>query len=140
MQNPSAQVKTRSLGLGRMCQKLHLTPISRKWKHQGLDREMHQDPDRDRYISDEEGTVIDNAADEFELIAVSKCPTRLLPHSMVVYTNLEPSLQEATPLKKIWCVKLMDDAHAPGIVSGQLNVIKTYLQAGYRLSDLLRVL
>ena len=31
------------------------------WKQRGLDREMHQDPDRDRYTSDEEGTVIDNA-------------------------------------------------------------------------------
>ena len=27
------------------------------WKQRGLDREMHQDPDRDRYTSDEEGTV-----------------------------------------------------------------------------------
>ena len=41
---------------------------------------MHQDPDRDRYTSDEEDTVIDNAADELELTAVSKLPTRLLPH------------------------------------------------------------
>ena len=108
------------------------------WKQRGLDRETHQDPDRDRYTSDEEGTVIDNAADELELIAVSKCPTRLLPHGTVVRTNLEPSVQEATPLKKIWCVKLMDDAHAPEIMSGQMNVVKTYLKARYRLSDLLR--
>ena len=108
------------------------------WKQRGLDREMHQDPNRDRYTSDEEGTVVDNAADELELIAVSKRPTRLLPHGSVVRTNLEPSLQEATPLKKIWCVKLMDDAHAPEIMSGQLNVIKTYMKARYRLSDLLR--
>ena len=106
------------------------------WKQRGLDREMHQDPDRDRYTSDEEGTVVDNAADELELIAVSKRPT--MPHGTVVGTNLEPSVQEATPLKKIWCVKLMDDAHAPEIMSGQLNVIKTYLNARYRLSDLLR--
>ena len=70
-----------------------------KWKQPGLDREMHQDPDRDRYTSDEEGTVVDNAADELELIAVSKRPTRLLPHGTVVRTNLEPSVQEATPLK-----------------------------------------
>ena len=88
------------------------------WKQRGLDRETHQDPDRDRYTSDEEGTVVDNAADELELIAVSKRPTRLLPHGTVVRTNLEPSVQEATPLKKIWCVKLMDDAHAPEIMSG----------------------
>ena len=108
------------------------------WKQRGLDREMHQDPDRDRYTSDEEGTVVDNAADELELIAVSKRPTRLLPHGTVVRTNLEPSVQEATPLKKIWCVKLMDYAHATEIMSGQLNVIKTYLKARYRLSDLLR--
>ena len=70
------------------------------WKQRGLDREMHQDPDRDRYTSDEEGTVVDNAADELELIAVSKRPTRLLPHGTVVRINLEPSVQEATPLKK----------------------------------------
>ena len=108
------------------------------WKQRGLDREIHQDPDRDRYTSDEEGTLVDNAADELELIAVSKRPTRLLPHGTVVRTNLEPSVQEATPLKKIWCVKLMDDAHAPEIRSGQMNVVKTYLKARYRLSDLLR--
>ena len=107
-------------------------------KQRGLDREMHQDPDRDRYTSDEEGTVEDNAADELELIAVSKRPTRLLPHGTVVRTNLEPSVQEETPLKKIWCVKLMDAAHAPEIMSGQLYVVKTYLKARYRLSDLLR--
>ena len=53
------------------------------WKQRGLDREMHQDPKRDRYISDEEGTVVDNAADELELIAVSKRPIRLLPHGTV---------------------------------------------------------
>ena len=108
------------------------------WKQRGLDRETHQDPDRDRYTSDEEGTVVDNAADELELIAVSKRPTRLLPHGTVVRTNLELSVQEATPLKKIWCVKLMDDAHASEIMSGQMNVVKTYLKARYRLSDLLR--
>ena len=108
------------------------------WKQRGLDREMHQDPHRDRYTSDEECTVVDNTADEVELIAVSKRPTRLLPRGTVVRTNLDPSVQEATPLKKIWCVKLMDDAHAPEIMSGQMNVVKTYLKARYRLSDLLR--
>ena len=43
-----------------------------------------------------------------------------------------------TPWKKIWCVKLMDDAHAPEVISGHLNVVKTYLKARYRLPDLLR--
>ena len=31
----------------------------------------------------------------------------------------------------------MDDVHAPEILSGQLNVVKTYLKTKYRLSDLL---
>ena len=75
--------------------------LSVDWKQRGLDREMHQDPDRDRYTSDEKGTVVDNAADELELIAVSKRPTRLVPHGTVVRTNLEPSVQKATPLKNI---------------------------------------
>ena len=109
-----------------------------EWKQRGLDREMHQDPDRDRYTSDEEGTVVDNAADELELLALSKRPTRILPHGTVVRTNLEPSVREATPLKKIWCVKLMDDAHAAHIISKQLNVVMTYLKARYQLSDILR--
>ena len=61
---------------------------------------MYQDPYRDLYTSDEKGTVIDNAADEPELISVSKLPTRKLPHAKVIRTNLEPLEQEATPLKK----------------------------------------
>ena len=80
---------------------------------------------------------MNNDADELELIAVSKGPTRILPHGKVVRTNLDPSVQEATPLKKIWCVKFMDDAHAPEVIIEQLNVVKTYLKARYRLSDLL---
>ena len=36
---------------------------------------MHQDPDRDIYTSDEEGTVVNNAAHELDLLAVSKLPT-----------------------------------------------------------------
>ena len=68
-------------------------------KQRGLNREMDQDPDRDRYISDEEGMVVDNASDELGLIAVSKRPTMLLPHAAVVRTNLEPYEQEATSWK-----------------------------------------
>ena len=33
---------------------------------------------------------------------------------------------------------MMDDAHAPEIISEQLNVLKTYLKARYQYSDLLR--
>ena len=66
-----------------------------EWKQRGLDRERHHDPDRDRYKSDEQGTV----ADELEFIAVSKLSTILLPHATVVRTNLEPLEQKATPSK-----------------------------------------
>ena len=66
-----------------------------EWKQRGLDRERHHDPDRDRYKSDEQGTV----ADELKFIAVSKLSTILLPHATVVRTNLEPLEQEATPSK-----------------------------------------
>ena len=90
---------------------------------------MHQDPDIDRYTSDEKGPVVDHATDELELIAVSKRPNRIILHATVVRTNLEP---------KISCVKTMDDAHVLELVSGQLNVWKTSLKARYRLSDLSR--
>ena len=100
-----------------------------EWEKRGLEREMHQEPDRDRYTSDEEGTVVDNAADELELTALSKRSIRLFPHATVVHTNLEPLEQDATPLKKIWCDKMMDATHAPETISGQLNVMKTYLKA-----------
>ena len=107
-------------------------------KRRGLDREMNQDPDRDRYTSDEEDTRVENAADELELIAVSKRPTRLLPHPTVVRTKMEHLEQEATRSRKIFCVKMMDKAFSPQIISGQINVMKTLLKARYRLSDFLR--
>ena len=80
---------------------------------------MHQDPHRDRYTSDEEGTVADLAADEFELIIMSTRPTRLLQYATVVSTNLEPLEQETTPLKTYGSLKLMDDAQASEIISRQ---------------------
>ena len=43
-------------------------------KLRGLEGEMRQDPDR--YTSDEDGTVVDHAANELELRAVSKRPSR----------------------------------------------------------------
>ena len=82
---------------------------------------MHQEQDRDRYNSDEEGTRVDHAAYQLELIAVFKRPARLLSHATVVCIKLEPLEQEATPLKNLgWCVKLVDHAHASEIISEQL--------------------
>ena len=118
--------------------RLRFVPCSWNRSSPGWIEKCIKTPDRYRYTSDEEGNVVDNAADGLELIAVSKRPTKLLPHATVVRTNLEPLEPEATFLKKIWCVKLMDDAHVPEIISGQLNVMKTHLKARYRLSDLFR--
>ena len=58
-----------------------------------LDREMYQDPDSDRYIIPIE-RVFDNAADDLETIAVSKCSISLLPQKEVVRTDLQPFEQE----------------------------------------------
>ena len=54
-----------------------------EYKLRGLERGVGQDPDRDRNNSDEEGIEVDHAAYELELIALTKCPFRLLPHDMI---------------------------------------------------------
>ena len=102
-----------------------------------LDREMYQDPDSDRYLIPSE-KVFDNAAEDLETIAVSKRSISLLPQKEVVRTNLQPFKQETQPLAKIWCVKIEEDTHQPNELNSQMRVMKTYLKARYRLSDLLR--
>ena len=104
-----------------------------------LDREMYQDPDSDRYLIPSE-RVFDNAADDLETIAVSKRLISLLPQKEVVRTDLQPFKQETQPLAKIWCVKMEEDTHQPNALNSQIRVMKTYLKARYRLSDLLRAL
>ena len=102
-----------------------------------LDREVYQDPDSDRYLIPSE-RVFDNAADDLETIAVSKRSIGLLPQKEVVRTDLQPFEQETQPLAKIWCVKMEEDTHQPNELNSQMRVMKTYLKARYRLSDLLR--
>ena len=102
-----------------------------------LDREVYQDPNSDRYLIPSE-KVFDNAADDLETIAVSKCSISLLPQKEVVRTDLQPFKQETQPLAKIWCVKMEEDTHQPNELNSQMRVMKTYLKARYRLSDLLR--
>ena len=102
-----------------------------------LDREVHQDPDSDRYLIPSE-RVFDNAADDLETIAVSKRSISLLPQKEAVRTDLQPFQQETQPLAKIWCVKMEVDKHQPNELNSQMRVMKTYLKARYRLSDLLR--
>ena len=102
-----------------------------------LDRELHQDPDNDRYLLHSE-TVFDNAADILETIAVSKRSMSLLLQKEVVRTDVQPFRQETEPLAKIWCVKMEDDTYQPDETNSHLRVMKTYLKASYRLSDQLR--
>ena len=102
-----------------------------------LDREVYQDPESDRYLIPSE-RVFDNAADDLETIAVSKRSISLLPQKEVVRTDLQPFKQETQPLAKIWCVKMEEDTHQPNELNSQMRVMKTYLKARYRLSDLLR--
>ena len=102
-----------------------------------LDREVYQDPDSDRYLIPGE-RVFDNAANDLETMAVSKRSMSLLPQKEVVRTDLQPFEQETQPLAKIWCVKMGEDTHQPNELNSQMRVMKTYLKARYRLSDLLR--
>ena len=73
-----------------------------------------------------------------ETIAVSKRSISLLPQKEVVRTDLQPFKQKTQPLAKIWCVKMEEDTHQPNEMNCQMRVMKTYLKARYRLSDLLR--
>ena len=102
-----------------------------------LDREVYQDPDSYRYLIPSE-RIFDNAADDLERIAVSKRSISLLPQKAVVRTDFQPLKQETQPLAKIWCVKMEEDTHQPNELNSQMMVMKTYLKARYRLSDLLR--
>ena len=102
-----------------------------------LDREVYQDPDSDLYLPCSE-SVFDTAADDLETIAVSKQSMSLLPLKEVVRTDLQPFRQETEPLVNIWCMKMEDDTHQPDETNSHLRVIKMYLKARYRLSDLLR--
>ena len=55
-----------------------------------LDREVHQDPDSDRYLVPRE-IVFDNAADDLEAIAVSRRSMSLLPQKDAVRLIFNPS-------------------------------------------------
>ena len=104
-----------------------------------LDREVYHYPDSDRYLIPSE-RVLDYAADDLETIAVSKRSISLLSQREVVRTDLQPFKQETQPLAKIWCVKMKEDTHQPNELNSQMGVMKSYLKARYRLSDLLRIL
>ena len=102
-----------------------------------LDREVYQDPDSDRYLVPSE-RVFDNASDDLETIAVSKRSMSSLPQKEAARTDLQLFRQDTESLAKIWCVKMEGDAHQHDELNIQLRVMRTYLKARYRLSDILR--
>ena len=102
-----------------------------------LDRDVYQDPDSDCYFIPSE-RVFDNASDHLETIAVSKRSIRLLPQKEVVRTDLQPFEQEKQLLAKVWCVKMEVNTHQPYEMNSQIRIMRTYLKARYRLSDLRR--
>ena len=77
-----------------------------------LDKEEYQEPDNDRYLVPSE-KIFDNAADDLEMIAVSKPSLSLLPQKEAVRTNLQLFKQETEPMAMIWCVKMDADAISP---------------------------
>ena len=71
------------------------------------------------------------------MIAVSKRSVSLLPQKEALRIELEPFKQETKPFAKIWFVDMEDDTHQPDELRNHLKVMKTKLEARYRLSDLL---
>ena len=92
-----------------------------------LNREVYQDPDSECYLIPGE-RVFDNAADDLEIIAVSKRSISLLPQKEVVRIDLQPFKQGTQSLAKNWCVKMEDDTHQPDERNCQMRVMKTYLK------------
>ena len=126
----------RNLSSGSELSELAIHTLLVETRSRDLDREVYHDPDSYRYLIPGE-RVIDNAAVDLETIAVSKRSMSLLRKKEVVRTDLQPFEQETQPLAKIWCVKKEEDTHQPNEMNSQMRVMKTYLNARYRLSDLL---
>ena len=138
--SPNSGIDTysdRNLSSGSELSELAIHTLVLETRARDLDREVYQDPDSDRYLIPGE-RVFDNAADDLETIAVSKRSISLLPQKEVVRTDLQSFEQETQPLAKIRFVEMEEDTHRPIELNSKMRVMKTYLKARYRLSDLLR--
>ena len=127
----------RNSGTGSDLSKLAIHQLLVETRARDLDREVYHDPDSDRYLIPS-GKILDNAADDLEMIAVLRHLMNLIPQKEAVRTDLQPFKQETEQLPKIWCVKMEDDKHQPDELNSHLTVMKSYLKVRYRLSDLLR--
>ena len=75
--------------------------------------------------------------EQLEIIAVSRKPFRELSCNLNIRTNLIPE-DDREILGRIVCVKLKDDIHNPGELTGQIMALKEHIKARYRLLDLIR--
>ena len=98
------------------------------------DRELETDPSSGMYNLDQQEV---RGGEELEKIAVSRKPFRELSCNSNVSTNLVPE-DDRKFMKRIVCVKLKDDIHNPGEMSGQIMTLKEHVKARYRPSDLIR--
>ena len=84
------------------------------------DRELQTDPFSGTYnLNQQEGY----GGEELEKITVSRKPFRELSCNSNVRTNLVPD-DDRKVLRRRVCVKLKDDIHSPGELSGQLMALK----------------
>ena len=111
-----------------------LCTILAEGERKNQDREMQMDPSSGTFNLDCDDTI---GGEELETKAVSRQPFRGLSCSSNIRTNLEPESDRGI-LSKIVCVKLRDDIHNPGEMTGQMMVLKEHVKARYRLSDLIR--
>ena len=111
-----------------------LCTILAEGERKNQDRETQMDPSSGTFNLDCDDTI---GGEELETKAVSRQPFRGLSCSSNIRTNLEPESDRGI-LSKIVCVKLRDDIHNPGEMTGQMMVLKEHMKARYRLSDLIR--
>ena len=98
------------------------------------DRELQTDPFSGTYNLDVQEV---RGGEKLERIAVSRKTFRELSCNSNVRTNLVPE-DDTKIVKRVICVKLIDDIHNSGEMNGQIMALKEHVKARYRLSDLIR--
>ena len=98
------------------------------------DREMQTEPSSGTYNLEHPDAY---GGEQLEMIAVSRKPFRELSCNSNIRTNLEPE-DDKEVLRRLVCVKLKDNIHNSGELSGQLMALTEHVKARYGQSDLIR--
>ena len=85
---------------------------------------LQSDPSSGTYILEYHDV---KGGEELEMIAVSRKPLRELLSISNKRTNLEPE-SDREVLRRIVCVKLMDDFHNPGELNGQMMAMREHVK------------